>query len=67
VLISTHKPFIILSLPCPGEEGSDRAALVGTWPPARLNHNTDEIRKAAGFLEDSIFSGEPKGFCLRAG
>ena len=37
VLISTHKLFVIFSLPCPAEEGSDRAALVGTWCPARVN------------------------------
>ena len=37
VLISTHEPFVIFSLPCPAEEGSDRAALVGTWHPARVN------------------------------
>ena len=37
VLISTYEPFVIFSLPCPVEEGSDRAALVGTWHPARVN------------------------------
>ena len=37
VLISTHEPFVLFSLPCPVEEGSDRAALVGTWHPARVN------------------------------
>ena len=37
VLISTHEPFVTFSLPCPAEEGSDRAALVGTWHPARVN------------------------------
>jgi len=36
-LISTHRLFILFSLPCPAEEGSDRAALVGTWCPARVN------------------------------
>jgi len=39
VLVSTHEPFIVFFLPCPGEEGSDGAALVGTWPPTRLNHD----------------------------
>lgn len=29
VLISTHEPLVLFSLPCPGAEGSDRAALVG--------------------------------------
>ena len=37
VVISIHEPFIIFSLPCPAEEGSDRVALVGTWHPARVN------------------------------
>ena len=27
----------MFSLPCPAEQGSDRAALVGTWHPARVN------------------------------
>jgi len=36
VLISTHEPFITFSLPCPAQKGSDRAALVGTWHPARV-------------------------------
>lgn len=30
--ISTHRPFIVFSAPCTAEEGSDRAALVDTWP-----------------------------------
>jgi len=37
VVISTLKPFIVFSHPCPAEEASDRAALVGTWCPARVN------------------------------
>jgi len=37
VLISTHEPFVIFSLPCPVEVGSDRVALVGTWCPTRVN------------------------------
>ena len=36
-LISTHKRFVIPFLPCLVNEGSERAALVGTWPPARVN------------------------------
>ena len=37
VLISTQEPFVTFSLPCAAEEGSDRAALVGTWRLARVN------------------------------
>ena len=37
VLISTQEPFVIFSLPCPVEEGSDRAVLVGMLHPARVN------------------------------
>jgi len=33
-----HRIFLF---PCPVEQGSDRAALVGTWHPARLNHNVN--------------------------
>lgn len=33
VLVSTHAPFAVLSLPCPAAERSDRRALVGTWHP----------------------------------
>jgi len=36
-LISTHEPFIVFSLPCPPEEGSDKMALVNTWHPARAD------------------------------
>lgn len=36
VLTSTHEPFILFPLSCPDEEGSDRAALVGTWHPVRI-------------------------------
>ena len=36
VLRSTHEPFLASSLPCPAEEGSDGAALVGAWRPAGL-------------------------------
>ena len=34
VLIWTHEPLVLFSLPCPAEEGGERAALGGTWPPA---------------------------------
>ena len=39
ILISTHEPFVILSLfqRGPAEEEKDRDALVGTWHPARVN------------------------------
>lgn len=33
VLISNHEAFIMF---CPVEEGSDKAALVGTWCPVRV-------------------------------
>jgi len=33
----THEPFVIFPLLCPAEEGSDRAALAGTWHPAMVN------------------------------
>ena len=47
VLILTHETFVIFSLPCPVEEGSDRAALVGTWHPARVNPPHLPIQNAA--------------------
>lgn len=31
VFISTHELFVVFFLPCPAEEESDGAALVGTW------------------------------------
>ena len=37
VLISTHEPFVLFSPPVQLWRGSDRAALVGTWHPARVN------------------------------
>ena len=43
VLILTHDPFVIFSLPCPAEEGSHRVASAGTWHPDRLNHNTPTL------------------------
>lgn len=33
-LLSTHEPFVVFSVPCPAEEGSDRVALVGISCPA---------------------------------
>lgn len=36
VLISTHEPLVIFSLPCLDVEGS-RATLVGVWLSARVN------------------------------
>ncbi|GAB0183432.1 mitochondrial enolase superfamily member 1 [Grus japonensis] len=40
-----QEPFVIFSLPCPAEEGSDRAALGGTWPPAWVNPQHLEKRR----------------------
>lgn len=37
VLTLTHEPSAVFSLLCLAEEGSDRAALVGAWHPARAN------------------------------
>lgn len=34
VLILNHEPLVTFSFLCPAKEGSDRATLVGTWPPA---------------------------------
>lgn len=36
-VIPAHEPSLVFSLPCPDEEGSDRAALVGTCNSARIN------------------------------
>jgi len=33
----SHEPSIVFSLPCPAEEGNERAALAGTWTPATVN------------------------------
>lgn len=38
--ISAQRPFIPFSLPCPVEEGSDGAALVGTWHSPYMNDRT---------------------------
>lgn len=43
ILISTHEPLVAFSFPCPAEEGSERAALVGTWCPSRFNHHNCKI------------------------
>jgi len=45
VLISTLEPCVMFPLPGPDEEGSDRAALVGTWHLSRPNQNTDPKMK----------------------
>lgn len=37
---STQETFNAFSSPCPDEEGSDRAALMGFWYPARVNLTT---------------------------
>lgn len=36
-LIWAHESFIVFSLPYPGEEWCNRAVLVATWCPARVN------------------------------
>jgi len=36
-LISTKDPFVIFSLLCPSEGGSDRVAFVGIWHPTQVN------------------------------
>jgi len=43
VLILTQEPFVLLSLPCPVEEGSDKATLLGIWHPARVNPPQEDI------------------------
>jgi len=63
VLISTHKFFLLFSLPCPAEEGSDRVALVSTWCPGRINppQQFKQIpTKSADFNEskDRMFTNE---------
>jgi len=40
----THETFDIFSLCCPAEEVSDRAALVSTWHPARINPVQAQMR-----------------------
>lgn len=37
VLSSTHKPFVMFSLPSPVEERGDSVALVTSWCPATVN------------------------------
>lgn len=36
VLISVHETFVMFSVPCPAEEGSDEVALVDAWHSARI-------------------------------
>lgn len=37
VLISTHEPLVIFSLPCPVTEDSDRETFLGAWNPDSIN------------------------------
>lgn len=52
-LISTHEPFILFPVPCPAGEGSDGAALVGTWHPARVS--SPERGRKEGTLPGTSF------------
>jgi len=71
VLISIHKPFAEFCLPCLAEEGSDRAALIGTWYPDRVSppHLQSRESPATGQEQMQVWKGvkQPYGGLLPGG
>lgn len=61
----TGKPFVVFSVPHPFEEGSDGAALVGTWHPAKVNQ-PQRFFFSNNSLPVSVLNRVPMYWCLRS-
>lgn len=54
-LILTHEPFIISSLLCPAEEGSDTVVLVDTWHLVKVNAPHKEYWQTCFYQQTDSF------------
>jgi len=65
VAISTHEPVVVFDLPCPAEEGSDRAAwwAPGIQPGSTHHSNTDTgVERVCVFIVGSNHFMQTHGF-----
>lgn len=64
VLISTHEPLVLFSLPCPGAEGSDRAALVGGCLSSHYIVLRAKLCTSTNFIVQPNFTASLRAQCL---